>query len=409
MELTDTPEAAAFRAECRAWLEANARRRPEATVSSVTGVLGAEIDSEESLKRARDYQRRAAADGWAAVGWPREFGGRGASFIEQIVFGDEASRFDVPDHVFRIGVTMGGPTVIAHGTDDQRARWLPPLLTGEEIWCQLFSEPGAGSDLAGLRTTAVRDGDEWIVNGQKVWSSGAHYSRRGMLLARTDPDVPKHAGITYFLVDMQTPGIEVRPLRQMTGAAHFNEVFFTDVRVPDHDRLGDVDDGWRVAQTTLLNERASIAELIGASNPALPLVELARQASLDGRPGIEDARVRQRLALTYTEGEILRYVGMRIVSAFSRGAFPGPEASIAKLAMADLLRTTHDLALALLGPAAAAEPSDWAVGFLAAPSVRIAGGSDEVQRNIIGERVLGLPKDPGWSKDTAFRDLPANG
>jgi alkylation response protein AidB-like acyl-CoA dehydrogenase len=409
MELTDAPEAAAFRTECRAWLEANAERRAEGTAGSITGVLGAEIDSAAALARARDYQLRAAADGWAAVGWPREHGGRGASFIEQVVFGDEASRFDVPDHVFRIGVTMGGPTVIAHGTDDQRTRWLRPLLTGEEIWCQLFSEPGAGSDLAGLRTSAVRDGDEWVVNGQKVWSSGAHYSRRGMLLARTDPDVPKHAGITYFLLDMESPGIEVRPLKQMTGAAHFNEVFLTDVRVPDTDRLGDVNDGWRVAQTTLLNERASIAELIGAANPALPLVELARQATGDGRAGIDDPRVRQRLARAYAEGEILRYVGMRIVSAFSRGAFPGPEASIAKLAMADLLRTTHDLGLALLGPTATVDPGDWVTGFLAAPAVRIAGGSDEVQRNIIGERVLGLPKDPGWPKDTPFRDLPVSG
>jgi alkylation response protein AidB-like acyl-CoA dehydrogenase len=195
----------------------------------------------------------------------------------------------------------------------------------------------------------------------------------------------------------------------MTGAAHFNEVFLTDVRVPDTDRLGDVNDGWRVAQTTLLNERASIAELIGAANPALPLVELARQATGDGRAGIDDPRVRQRLARAYAEGEILRYVGMRIVSAFSRGAFPGPEASIAKLAMADLLRTTHDLGLALLGPTATVDPGDWVTGFLAAPAVRIAGGSDEVQRNIIGERVLGLPKDPGWPKDTPFRDLPVGG
>jgi alkylation response protein AidB-like acyl-CoA dehydrogenase len=408
MDLTDTPEAAAFRAECRAWLNANASPRARDAGASVIGVLGSDIDSDAALARARTYQARAAADGWAALSWPREHGGRDATFVQQVVFGDEASNFDVPDHVFRIGVMMGGPTVIAHGTDEQRARWLPPLLTGEEIWCQLFSEPGAGSDLAGLRTTAVRDGDQWIVNGQKVWSSGAHYSRWGMLLARTDPSVPKHRGITYFLLDMETPGIEVRPLRQMTGAAHFNEVFFTDVRVPDSDRLGDLNDGWRVAQTTLLNERAAIAELIGGANPALALAELARAAAADGRPGIDDPRVRQGLARAYAQGEILRYVGLRIVSAFSRGAMPGPEASIAKLAMADLLRSTSDLALSLLGPGATAEPSTWVTGFLAAPSVRIAGGSDEIQRNIIGERVLGLPKEPGPPRDTPFRDLPVS-
>jgi len=331
-----------------------------------------------------------------------------------VVWGDEAKGFDVPDHVFRIGTTMGGPTVIAHGTDEQRARWLPPLLTGEEIWCQLFSEPGAGSDLAGLRTTAVRDGDEWVVNGQKVWSSGAHYSRRGLLLARTDPDAPKHAGITYFLIDMEASGIEIRPLRQMTGGSHFNEVFFTDTRIPDADRLGDVDDGWRVAQTTLLNERAAIAELIGGSNAALALAELARAATEQGRPGVDDPRVRQRIADIYTRAEILRYVGLRIVSAFSRNALPGPEASVAKLAMADMLRTASDLAMSLLGPGAVAEADPsvseaWISGFLAAPAVRIAGGSDEIQRNIIGERVLGLPKEPGPAKTTPFRELPSSG
>jgi acyl-CoA dehydrogenase len=405
MELTDTPETAAFRAECRAWLAANAAPRPAGTTTSVTGVLGSDIDTPDALERARAYQARAAADGWAAISWPRAHGGRDATFVEQVVFGDEASRFEVPDHVFRIGIVMGGPTVIAHGTDAQRGRWLPPLLTGEEIWCQLFSEPGAGSDLAGLTTTATRDGDEWVVNGQKVWSSGAHYSRWGMLLARTDLDLPKHAGITYFLLDMETPGIEVRPLRQMTGAAHFNEVFFTDVRIPDTDRLGDVNDGWRVAQTTLLNERAAIAELIGAVNPAFGLADLARAAAADGRPGCQDPRVRQRIAQSYAQGEILRYVGLRIVSAFSRGVLPGPEASIAKLAMAELLRSTSDVALGLLGPAATALPGPWVMQLLAAPAVRIAGGSDEIQRNIIGERVLGLPKEPGPPRDTPFREL----
>jgi alkylation response protein AidB-like acyl-CoA dehydrogenase len=408
MELTDTPEIAAFRAECRAWLAANAAPRAGDAGTSITGVLGSDIDSDLALSRARAYQRRAAADGWAAISWPREHGGRDATFVEQVVFGDEASRFDVPDQVFRIGIMMGGPTVIAHGTEEQRARWLPPLLTGAEIWCQLFSEPGAGSDLAGLRTSAERDGDEWVINGQKVWSSGAHYSRWGMLLARTDPTVPKHQGITYFMLDMETPGIEVRPLRQMTGAAHFNEVFFTEVRVPDTDRLGAIHDGWRVAQTTLLNERAAIAELIGAVNPAFGLAELARTASAEGRAGIDDPRVRQRLADAYTQGEILRYVGLRIVSAFSRGTLPGPEASVAKLAMAEMLRSTSTLALALLGPAATASPSPWVTGFLAAPAVRIAGGSDEIQRNIIGERVLGLPKEPGPPRDTPFRDLPVS-
>jgi len=406
MDFADTPAEAAFRAECRAWLEANARPREPGAGPDVLALLGTEVDTETALAEARAWQAKAAADGWAGIGWPREHGGRGATIMEQIVFNQEAARFHVPDHVFRIGIDMGGPTVIAHGTAEQQDRWLRPLLTGEEIWCQLFSEPSAGSDLAALRTTAVRDGDEWVVNGQKVWSSGAHYSQWGMLLARTDPDAPKHQGITYFLLDMSTPGIEVRPLRQMTGAAHFNEVFFTDVRIPDRDRLGDVNDGWRVAQTTLLNERAAIVGLLGDRNAAEPLIELARKIEEEGRPGTSDPRVRQELAQVYVESAILRYLGMRIVTAFSRGVLPGPEASVAKLAMGKLLRRTGSLALDLLGPAGALYDPVWTGAFLAAPAVRIAGGSDEVQRTIIGDRVLGLPKEPGVPRDTPFRDLP---
>ncbi|MEX0665291.1 MAG: acyl-CoA dehydrogenase family protein [Acidimicrobiia bacterium] len=344
------------------------------------------MDTGASLTEARQWQAKAAADGWAGIGWPTEYGGRGASLMEQIIFTQETTRFVVPDHVFRVGIGMGGPTVIAHGTEEQKRRWLRPLLTGEEIWCQLFSEPGAGSDLAGLRTSAVRDGNEWVLNGQKVWSSGAHYSQWGLLLARTDPDVPKHQGITYFMLDMSLPGIEVRPLRQMTGGAHFNEVFFTDVRVPDADRLGDSNDGWRVAQTTLLNERAAIVELLGDRNAAEPLIALAS--------GTADASTRQELAQVHIESAIMRYLGLRIVTAFAQGRLPGPEASVAKLAMGALLRRSGSLALQLLGARGMVDDDDWTTAFLAAPAIRIAGGSDEIQRNIIGERVLGLPKEP---------------
>ncbi len=263
MDFTDTPAEAAFRVECRAWLTAHATPRAPTAGTDVTAILDPEFDQAEGIERAKRWQAAAADDGWAAVAWPREYGGRGVSLAEEVVFHQERARFDVPDHQFRIGIMLAGPTLIAHGTDEQKRRWLPPLLRGDEIWCQLFSEPGAGSDLASLQTTAVRDGDAWIVNGQKVWSSGAHHSQFGMLLARTDPTVPKHRGITYFGLDMRTPGVEVRPLRQLTGGAHFNEVFFTDVRVPDTDRIGDVNAGWGVAQTTLLNERAAIAQLVG--------------------------------------------------------------------------------------------------------------------------------------------------
>ncbi|MEX1008259.1 MAG: acyl-CoA dehydrogenase family protein [Acidimicrobiia bacterium] len=397
MDFADTPEEAAFRAEARQWLTANAPPRSPTAGTDITAILDPAFDQTEGIAHAQEWQARAADDGWAAVAWPAEYGGQGVGLAQEIVFHQERSKFDVPDHQFRIGIMLAGPTVIAHGTAEQKTRWLRPLMRGEEIWCQLFSEPGAGSDLASLRTSAVRDGDDWIVNGQKVWSSGAHHSQRGMLLVRTDPDVPKHKGITYFGLDMSTPGIEVRPLRQLTGGAHFNEVFFTDVRVPDSDRIGDVNAGWGVAQTTLLNERAAISQLVGEGTIASGLAELARRAEAAGRPGSSDARVRQEIAAVAIEETILRYIGFRIVTAFSRGSFPGPEASVAKLAIARLMKHGADVALQLGGADAisgAPELRDWTLSFLVAPSLRIAGGSDEIQRNIIGERVLGLPKEP---------------
>jgi acyl-CoA dehydrogenase len=371
-------------------------------------VLGRGVDSDAALAEARAWQAKAAADGWAGVGWPEEYGGRGATLIEQVIYSQEAGAYEVPDSVFAIGVQLGGPTVIAHGTEEQKTRWLPRLLSGEEIWCQLFSEPGAGSDLAALRTRAVRDGDEWVLNGQKVWSSGAHYSKWGMLLARTDPDVPKHKGITYFMLDMDLPGIEVRPLKQMTGASHFNEVFFTDVRVPDRDRLGDVNGGWGVAQTTLLNERAALGQLLSFGNIVDGLVLEARRAKEAGRGGVDDPRVRQQLAAAYIQADLLRFIGYRIVTALSKGTLPGPEASIVKLVLARLVNESAAIAVGLGGIDGVIGDGEWPTLLLAAPSVRIAGGSDEVQRNIVGERVLGLPKEPpAFTSDTPFRDLPA--
>jgi alkylation response protein AidB-like acyl-CoA dehydrogenase len=384
----------AFRRECRAWLEANAAPRSATSISGVLSILGREVDSEAGLAAARAFQAKAAADGWAAIQWPVEYGGRSASLMDQVIWGQESAAFDVPTTIFSIGISMGGPTVIEHGTDEQKRRWLPSLRAGEEIWCQLFSEPGAGSDLASLRTSAVRDGAEWVVNGQKVWSSGAHYSQWGMLLARTDREAPKHRGITYFLLDMRTPGIDVRPLRQMTGAAHFNEVYFDDVRIPDRDRIGDVNDGWRIAQTTLLNERASIADMLGESEVVQALTRLARAAGADGRPSVGDAGVRQTIADAVIESEIVRYIGHRIVTAIAQGRLPGAEASIAKLAIARQMKRAADAGIRVGGPATVAEPNAWWDLLLAAPALRIAGGSDEIQRNIIGERVLGLPKEP---------------
>jgi len=395
MDFADSPSEAAFRSECRAWLSAHADRRGPTAGMDVTAILDPQVG--DDLDRARTWQARAAADGWAAVAWPREYGGRGVTLAEEIVFQQERAHYDIPDHPFRIGIMLAGPTLIAHATDAQRRRWLAPMLRGDEIWCQLFSEPGAGSDLASLRTAAVRDGDHWVVDGQKVWSSGAHHSHRGMLLARTDPDAARNRGITYFALDMRTPGIEVRPLRQLTGGAHFNEVFLTGVRIPDTDRLGDVDAGWSVAQTTLLSERAAIAQLVGEGELAGALIGLARRADAHGHAATSDPRVRQAIAAVAVEESILRYIGFRIVTALSRGTIPGPEASIAKLAIARLARRSADVAMHLGGADAIAGAPDlreWTMSFLVAPALRIAGGSDEIQRNIIGERVLGLPREP---------------
>ena len=300
---------------------------------------------------------------------------------------------------------MAGPTIIAHGSEEQKERYLGPMLRGEEVWCQLFSEPGAGSDLAGLSTRAVRDGDEWMVEGQKVWTSGAQDSDYGILLARTDLDVPKHRGITYFLIDMHQPGIEIRPLRQITGASHFSEVFLTGARVPHAAVVGEVGGGWGVAMTTLANERTFMGG--HSSGPTLDdLLELARSSG-----ATDDPLVRQGLAAAYSRAQIMGYLGMRARTAAAQGRPPGPETSVMKLLAAWNMKGNAELALAIQGPAGmladAAAPEDgrWQQHFLSAPSIRIAGGSDEIQHNVMGERVLGLPPEVRVDKAVPFREL----
>jgi alkylation response protein AidB-like acyl-CoA dehydrogenase len=297
---------------------------------------------------------------------------------------------------------------MAHGTDEQKAFYLSRMLSGDDIWCQLFSEPGAGSDLAGMTTSAVRDGDEFVVNGQKVWTSGAHYSNRAMLLARTDWDVPKHRGITYFLLDMNTPGIEVRPLRQITGHAHFNEVFLTDVRVPAENMLGGLNAGWMVAQTTLANER----NMIGSAGTGLTfsaILRLARECRVT-----DDPRVRQELAQCYTRFEILKWLGLRARARAAAGQKLGPEASVMKLFVSQRVARDGDLVLAMEGPYGMLRNEDtiqngmWQQVFLNQWGIRIGGGTEQIQRNVLGERVLGLPGDIRVDKDVAFREIPRN-
>jgi alkylation response protein AidB-like acyl-CoA dehydrogenase len=400
MDFDDTPEEAAFRAEARAWLSEHAAPITDATPRRSPWGGG---DEAGHISRAKAWQRALYDGGWAGVTWPKQYGGRGASSIQSAIFGQEQGKFDVSPGVFAVGIGMVGPTIIAHGTDEQKERYLDPMLRGEEVWCQLFSEPGAGSDLAGLGTRAVRDGDEFVVNGQKVWNSGAHYSDWGILLARTDPSAPKHRGITYFLVDMRTPGVDVRPLRQITGQAHFNEVFLSDARIPVANVLGAVNDGWRVAQTTLANERGLIGG--GAGSGWRDVRVLARESGA-GR----DPVLRQELAAAFTRFELTRFLGYRAQTALSQGKAPGPEVSVMKLFHSQSLARTGDLVMAMQGMAATLAAPDaprdgfWLSMFLNQWASRIGGGTDQVQRNIIGERVLGLPKEPSTDRDRPWNE-----
>lgn len=407
MDFDDTPEEAAFRAEARAFLTDHASLR---SPGDTNRLLRHDPDPEvaaEHVRRCKEWQQTLYANGWAGITWPEAFGGRGGTGIEQAIFDVEQSHFDVSTGAFAVGIGMVGPTLVAHGTDEQKARYLQPLLRGDEIWCQLFSEPGAGSDLAGLATRAVRDGDEWVVDGQKVWTSGAQHSAMAILLARTDSSEPKHAGITFLLVDMATPGIEVRPLRQINGAAHFNEVFLSGVRIPLANVVGQVGDGWRVARTTLANERGLIGGGTGGGAGFGDVLELATRMGRNS-----DLIARQGLAALYVRTEILRYLGLRARTATSRGQTPGPESSVMKLAYSRHAALTGDLVLALQGPSgalsgeSAVDHGFWQQTFLGQWAVRIGGGTDQIQGNVIGERVLELPAEARVDRGIPYRDLP---
>jgi alkylation response protein AidB-like acyl-CoA dehydrogenase len=352
-----------------------------------------------------DWFARLAAAGYTAPHWPRPWG-IGASPAEQLVIDEELRQAGVRRPENPIGIGWAGPTLVLAGTEEQQQRWLPGLLDGSEVWCQLFSEPGAGSDLASLSTTAVRDGDEWVLNGQKIWTSLARQARYGILLARTDPAAPRHSGISYFVVDMRSPGIEIRPIRQMDGSATFNEVFLDAVRIPEGNLVGTEHDGWRLARVTLGNERVALSEegaLWGRGPTVKTLIDALRAA---GRAPL-DPLSRQRLAAIYTEAEILRILRLRSVAALLAGgpeAEPGPEASVRKALSDRHGQKLFDLAVDLCGadgmlaqhnPAQLPGLFPWVMGFLFTPALTIGGGTSEVQRNIIAERVLGLPRDPG--------------
>jgi alkylation response protein AidB-like acyl-CoA dehydrogenase len=408
MDFDDTPEEAAFREEARAWLRANAPAKSSdaGEAPDIASMSVAEQDAHEraELARAAAWQRQVCDGGWAGITWPKEYGGRGGTSLQHTIFAEELAAFDAPtNQLFYINIGMVGPTLIAHGTEEQKARHLPAILRGDEIWCQLFSEPGAGSDLAGLNTRARRDGDGWRVNGQKVWTTGARLAQYGALLARTDGSVPKHRGLTFFIVDMSSPGVEVRPLRQITGDSHFNEVFLTDVWLPGDAVVGDVGDGWRVANTMLLSERGSFGDR--DTSDFDEAVEIARER---GRLG--DSAVRQELAAIYGRDQVLRLLRLEARTALSKGTSAPMIASVSKLIAGARNGRMARLGLDLLGAEGLVAGPDgfhggvWQHHFLMAPVGRIAGGTDEVQKNILGERFLGIPREPRHDKDVAFDD-----
>ena len=410
MDFGDSPAEAAFRVEARAWLEANAPRKsvessPWASRGAALSVAEQDARERADLERDREWRHKLQEAGWAAITWPEEYGGRGGNAIQAAIFAEEEAAFDTPLGWTAVSIGMMGPTLIAHGTQAQKARHLPPILRGDERWCQLFSEPGAGSDLAGLRTRADRTADGWLVNGQKVWTTGARVSEFGALIARTDGSKPKHRGLSFFIVDMSAPGIEIRPLRQMDGAAHFNEVYLTDVLLPADAVVGEVNDGWRVANTMLFNERGVVGGRVLSDFDLI--VELARL-----RKRSADPVVRQEIAKVYAREQILRLLGYEARTALSQGGAAPVIASVSKLLMGINERDLTRFALDLLGPdGMIADPDgyragEWQQRFLASPTPRIAGGSDEIQKNILGERYLGLPPDYRPDKNVAFDDIP---
>jgi alkylation response protein AidB-like acyl-CoA dehydrogenase len=400
MDFNDTPEEAAFRAKAKAWLEANAPRERVSPRGDA-----------DHMKAAKAWQAKKAAAGYAQITWPKEWGGGGGTPMQSIIFGQEESKYGQNYGYFQIGLGMCVPTVMAFAGDETKQRFVGPAVRGEEIWCQLFSEPSGGSDVAAARTRAVRDGDDWVINGQKVWTSGAHYSDFGIVLVRTNPDAPKHKGLTMFWLDMHSPGVEVRPIHQMSGGRDFNEVYFTDVRVKDSQRLGPVDDGWKVSLVTLMNERLAVGG--GSGLDYSTILTLARSLQTATGSALSDQAFRQKLADWYVQSEGLKFTRFRTMTALSRGQTPGPESSIGKIIAAGQLQDLANSAVemedqfgiiddAAVAPLAAAFQG----GLLSAPGLRIAGGTDEILKNIIAERVLGLPGEIRVDKDVPFKDMP---
>ena len=376
MDLTLTQAEEAFRDQVRSWLGEN---NP-----------GPEPEGEEAkFLFRRDWQQKMHEAGWAGISWPKEYGGRGASLIEQAIFSEEMARQKAPAPANVLGLVMGGPVVIAHGTEDQKERFLEPILSAAEIWCQGFSEPESGSDLASLKTKAVRENGSWRVSGQKVWTTYAHEAKWCMLLARTDTDAPKHKGLTYFICDMEQDGVEIRPLVQITGESEFNEVFFEEAFVPDENLVGGEGNGWMVAITTLMNERAGLGggAAVAVSRDLAALIDLVKEHGLENDP-----MIRARMADLLIGCEALRLGGMRAMTAQMKTGIPGPEGSIGKWEWATLNQSLTELACDILGPEGLERGTPWTYRMLRSRANSIEGGTTEVMKNIVAERVLGLPR-----------------
>jgi alkylation response protein AidB-like acyl-CoA dehydrogenase len=395
MDLKPNPQDETFRKQVRAWLEENLPKKKL-----------------ETIEERKEWHRKLYEAGYLGMGWPKEYGGQDARPMEQAIVGAEMARVNAPAAVNGLGIGIVGPTIIHHGTEEQKQRYIKNILTAEEIWCQLYSEPNAGSDLAGLRTRAELDGDDYIVNGQKIWTSGGMNADWGILLARTDPDAPKHQGISCFLLDMHAPGVEVRPIKQISGSSEFCEVFFTNVRVPAKNLVGELNRGWQIAQTTLSYERGgnTLSRVSRQTAQFDRLLEVARTLKRNGRPAIEDPIIRQQLGQMYTEIEVLRYATLRLLSRLEKGLRPGPDSSISKLYYSELDKRLQEMAQAILGPygqlteglspdlsldggEGEGDGGTWAHSFVWSRAGTIYAGSNEIQKNIIGERVLGLPKE----------------
>ena len=398
MDFNDTPAESEFRAKAHAFIAEHLGEKGAKP-------LRQRVDGAEYMKHAKAWQKAKAQAGYAKITWPKEMGGLGGTAMQQVIFNQEEGKFDAPTGPFTIGLGMCIPTVIAFGSSEHKKRYVQKAVLGEEIWCQLFSEPSAGSDVAGLKTRAVKDGDEWVINGQKVWTSGAHYSDYGILLVRTDPKVPKHKGLTMFIVDMKQKGVEARPIHQASGGREFNEVYFTDVRIPDSDRLGEVGEGWKVAIVTLMNERLAVG-----GSPGPDWSEIMHYAKAAGT--MDDKAFRAKLADWYVAAQGYKLTKLRTQTALSKGETPGPESSIGKIITANQLQDICSSAIDMQDHYGIMNdegrmPADalFQQSFMWAPGLRIAGGTDEILKNIIAERVLGLPSDIRVDKTAAFDEL----